>query len=725
MERYDIEWKTQSKNSSESMPVGGGDIGCNVWVENNQIFLYMAQSGWFDENNSLLKSGRIRITMNPCPFENRFYQRLSLETGDVVIKGEEYEITIWVDIDNSTIHLDMEGEKEHEITFAYETWRHEDRIVECDSYELFQCKEVFFYPLKEIVFHKDVVDISKNALVFYHKNDNTDLSIEKEFKDQGLEQLYNDAYNPQKDSIFGGVIDLNGFVYANAGKGVYEDTPYISYKYKTEKPVSEQHIAVALQQMYTDRMLEWKTSVVKQLYRSVTYRNQQKNKSENWWKEFFSKSYIHVSEKHPELWKAGRNYQLFRYMMGCGYFSFWPIKFNGGLFTFDPGLMGGTEWTDDPLRYSPDYRLWGGGSHTIQNQRLLYWPLLRSGDFEMMKQHFGFFQRTLETAKKRVKHHFDIEGAIYSEQVGTYGLCCGCDHEWGNKTGLDCTQIRYHFSDSLETSLMMLDYCDYTGKSIEPYLDFINSILKFYDGFYKENDEEGHMILYPANALETYHIVKNPVDAIAGLHCVLDRLLELEEAVIPEDMRSAWKKLKERIPVRSVREKDGQEIIAYAETKSAVHNCEIPELYTVFPYNRYGLLKEDEEGLALARRTAKYAPQTEEQLSHVSWHSTGICYARLGMEEEAVDFLKKKLGDGPFRFPAFWGPGHDWVPDHNWGGSGMIQLQEMLLQTEGEKMKVIPCWPKDVDVSFKLYAPNQKVVTCSYENGEIKVLEIQ
>ena len=27
-------WTTPSKNSSESMPCGGGDIGMNVWVEN-------------------------------------------------------------------------------------------------------------------------------------------------------------------------------------------------------------------------------------------------------------------------------------------------------------------------------------------------------------------------------------------------------------------------------------------------------------------------------------------------------------------------------------------------------------------------------------------------------------------------------------------------------------------------------------------------------------------
>ena len=32
--------------------------------------------------------------------------------------------------------------------------------------------------------------------------------------------------------------------------------------------------------------------------------------------------------------------------------------------------------------YDPDWRQWGGAVHTAQNQRLLYWPMLKSGDFD-------------------------------------------------------------------------------------------------------------------------------------------------------------------------------------------------------------------------------------------------------------------------------------------------------------------------------------------------------
>jgi len=45
LQAYNPYWTTQSKNSSESMPCGGGDIGMNVWVENDEVLLYISRSG--------------------------------------------------------------------------------------------------------------------------------------------------------------------------------------------------------------------------------------------------------------------------------------------------------------------------------------------------------------------------------------------------------------------------------------------------------------------------------------------------------------------------------------------------------------------------------------------------------------------------------------------------------------------------------------------------------
>jgi hypothetical protein len=720
-EKWNVRWDTASRDCSESMPFGGCSIGGNLWAEDGCVWLYLAQSGWFDENNSLLKAGRWRLSFDPTPFGTRFSQTLRPEQGEIRLEGGGLVLTAWAEPTSPRVHLEIKSEIPRTVRCEYQSWRTQNRRVSSCSYELFQCKEVFFYPQSDPVFFRDTVEPSTDSLVFYHKNRTKELSFQKEMEDQGLSACADGLYNPQKDRIMGGWMRAERLVFRRTTEGRYRDTPYAGWEYESPKPLTGTRLDVCLLAKQPVSLPRWRRELQKLTRFSAA---KAKREAESWWQDYFAKSYLELDPAHPgsDLWKIGRNAALFRYMMGFNYYGFWPTKFNGGLLTFDPSLGGQSPWSDDPLRYTPDFRLWGGGSHTIQNQRLLYWPMLRAGDFEPMRQHFDFFLRILPAACVNVREHLRVRGAFFPEQVGTYGLCCGCDNEWGNRTGLPVTQIKYHFSNSLETCLMILDYHAWTGEPIEKYLPLIDAVLEFYDSFYPENDKNGNMVIYPANALESYHVVKNPVDAIAGLKCVLTRLLspEMERFGSPEQ-RARWAALLARVPPLPTVKKDGVKILAYAATKSPRHNCELPQLYAVHPYGLYGLGK---PGLRLAVDTALHCAESDEQLTHVSWHPTGIQYARLGMLPEAMDFLKKKLLDGPFRFPAFWGPGHDWTPDHNWGGSGVLQLQEMLLQADGRKILLFPCWPSDADVSFRLFAPYQTVVECRLEGGRIQKLSV-
>jgi len=96
----------------------------------------------------------------------------------------------------------------------------------------------------------------------------------------------------------------------------------------------------------------------------------------------------------------------------------------------------------------------------------------------------------------------------------------------------------------------------------------------------------------------------------------------------------------------------------------------------------------------------------------------------MGLTDEASAGTIKKLQDSDKRFPTFWGPGHDWVPDHNWGGSGMIGPQEILMQTDGKMIYIFPAWPKSWDVKFKLHAPYNTTVEGVLKNGKMEILKI-
>jgi len=102
---YNVVWESQSNNSSESMAVGGGDIGLNVWVEDDELMFYMARSGTFDENNQMLKLGRVRITLSPNPFssQTKFRQELKLQQGCIEVTGNSAnvgscKIKLWVEV---------------------------------------------------------------------------------------------------------------------------------------------------------------------------------------------------------------------------------------------------------------------------------------------------------------------------------------------------------------------------------------------------------------------------------------------------------------------------------------------------------------------------------------------------------------------------------------------------------------------------------------------------
>jgi hypothetical protein len=79
------------------------------------------------------------------------------------------------------------------------------------------------------------------------------------------------------------------------------------------------------------------------------------------------------------------------------------------------------------------------------------------------------------------------------------------------------------------------------------------------------------------------------------------------------------------------------------------------------------------------------------------------------------------------RFPAFFGPGHDWLPDHNWGGAGTTGIQEMLLAPEpgvNGKLHLFPGWPADWDVDFKLHAPGKTIVEGVLKGGKLVALKV-
>ena len=265
LDNNNITWTSQSKNSSESMPCGGGDIGMNVWVENGDLLFYMAKSGSFDEHNALLKSGRVRIRLSPNPFEGKdFSQQLDLKTGTVIINASngklKTSLKIWADVFQPVIHASIEANNAVSAEILYESWRYKDRLNvgrenRANSYK--------WEPQGDIYTFRDSTSFENNGVLFFHRN-KPETVFDFTVKHEGMEAVKDQLYNPLKNLTFGGRLSCTNTIPDGTFTGKYIDTDYKAWKLKSKKPQKKYELSVQLHTAQTESLQQWKDALDKQ-----------------------------------------------------------------------------------------------------------------------------------------------------------------------------------------------------------------------------------------------------------------------------------------------------------------------------------------------------------------------------------------------------------------------------------------------------------------------------
>ena len=468
-------WNTQSRNASESMPCGGGDIGMNVWVENDDVLFYLSRSGSFDENNCLLKQGRFRVRLTPNPFAGTasFRQTLHLNDGYVSVSSDNATLIIWVDVFHPVVHVEVKTKELTSMRVNFESWRYEDRPVRKGEGQ--QCSYKWVIP-DGLMTRRDSVCVEEDNFTFFHRNPERTI-FDVVVDQQGMNEVKEQLYNPLKNLIFGGRLSGDNLVYNGTRRGHYAGTEYLAWMYKSKKPTYKQSARIVLNTEQST-VPAWEAS----LARTEKEINVSKDKqaTRRWWNDFWKRSFI---EGEGEAGDAIRNYTLFRYMLGCNAYSQWPTKFNGGLFTFDP------MYVDQIMEFTPDFRKWGAGTMTAQNQRLVYWPMLKSGDFDLMKSQFDFYLRLLPTAEARTRAYWGHAGACFTEQMENFGLPNPAEYGFKRPASFDKgleynAWLEYEWDTVLEFCQMILETARYDSLDISCYTPLIESSLSFFDEHY-------------------------------------------------------------------------------------------------------------------------------------------------------------------------------------------------------------------------------------------------
>lgn len=684
------------------MPIGNGDIGVNVWVEpNGDLILLLSKTDAWSENGRLLKLGRIRITTSHNSYinESHFHQVLWLDHGVIHIsKGRDnIKIRVWVDPEHPAIYLEADSKSDFNMQAKLEVWRTEKR--ELKDQEKHSAYGIINSPESVYVYPDTVIDNEKNEIVWYHRNERS--IWENNLCHQGMRGLISEMTDPLFQRTFG--CSMLGLSLVRDGLTTL----------KSIGPRKKYILSIHSLCHQTKTIDEWLSKLTLSINTNLESFSNSQGDTWIWWHEFWNRSWIRVSGS-PELEALTQAYTLQRWVSACAGRGVHPIKFNGSIFTVDGD------------GFDADYRRWGG-PYWWQNTRLPYWPMLACGDFDMMQPLFRMYQAMLPLEEFRTKTWFGHEGAFIGETVYFWGMYNNDNYGWDRDKDLPVgeltnTYIRCEYTASLELMAMMLDYYAYTGDETflqETLLPVSDSLLEFWDKHY-QLDENGKMKMYPAQALETLQDAENPTTDIAGLMWVLDKFLGLPEDKVSSERQTFWKHLRDKVPPLPMKERGSKKIILGAEKVFGGRgNSENPELYAVFPFRLFGVGKPELETgrLTFERRTVK---------GNNGWRQDDTQAAFLGLTETAAKYVLERAQNKHegSRFPAFWGPNMDWVPDQDHGGNLMMALQTMLMQCEGDKILLFPAWPEDWDVDFKLHAPKQTTVEGILKDGKLETLTV-
>ncbi len=726
---YNVVWNTPSKDALGSMPLSGSKgAGANVWVQDGSIWLYLAHNGAYDEQARLLKLGCVRITPNGIKLgETGFRQELDLASGAIAIQQGDFKATLW--FSGETLVFESASAKPQLLDVAFGSWR--DQRRDSLKLDMFHVHSV----------NPDNITANENGFVWFHRNADFGVNVVDLARKQGIPA--DAVHDVTTQRLFGGAIAVENGISAP----VESDVQWQFWKgeaWTGQTMESKQHvITMRLGAALNADPKQWQADAQKMLDR--TFRQEVKAKEQTRWAEFWSRSHVFINldkgASDPGF-LIGRNYQLFRYMLACNRDGEFPLLFNGGIFTVDnfPGEITGNNNDELPISQggpsTPDFRRWMYCSFMSQNERWLGWPTLANGDSDLLSPSLSFYRDRSGTAAARARTN-GAAGVVYPEPLDVWGLCaqgvaplpnglCGAEH------------LTYHFSMMLEHAWMALVAHDRLGISIAKDLSWIEGTVKFYDTFYrsqtkkrtgKELGEDGKLVIYPACGLEYAGGATNPVEVVSGLRRITAGLLALPD--LPKESRINLERIQATLPDLPTGTREGRLSLLPAKSWERSYNKWEPiEMYAFWPYRMVGVTKP--ETLQLARDTWETVPADRARLckQDYSWMANVVNMAALAWPDSAKARAIYKMANitaPQARFPAFFGPGHDWLPDHNWGGSGMTGIQEMLLAADSYsdgKIYLLPAWPKDWDVDFKLHAPQQTTVEASVRNGKVTALKI-
>ena len=464
-----------------------------------------------------------------------------------------------------------------------------------------------------------------------------------------------------------------------------------------------------------------------------------KAEQEAWWRDYWSKSLLRIESPDKTADRLCAAYHVHLYSLACAGRGPVPCKWDGGA-----GLMRGDE------------RTWGL-SEWVQEIRFTYLPLYAANRLEMARGLTRHYSRMRPYLLEQTKRMWGIDGIWIPETVLPWGHAedfvlkasgearTGYFLPWDPETAPYGKFEQYNgyvgflFTAGLEVCQHYLVYYRYSGDERflrEEAYPTIRDVCRFTSGLLRK-EADGRWHLDPANALETWWMVRDPADTLAGIEAIFGEFIRLSgEYGLDTELRARCEEILAALPkpamghwARDGTIDAGVKTYAPAAAKEQFptsRNFEIPALYRLFPFELTGIGAADHE---LVRNTF------DRRIFGItnSWSLDAIWAARLGLGEEACKLLAEhaerynrfRYGGWDSSNSSVFPDGLSVVPYTDGAGLSALGVNEVLLQSHNGLIRVLPAVSRDWSGVFRLRAEGGFIVAADFAEGVARLVEVR
>ena len=324
-----------------------------------------------------------------------------------------------------------------------------------------------------------------------------------------------------------------------------------------------------------------------------------------------------------------------------------------------------------------------------------------------------------------------------------------------------------------EMAIMAMDYFNWVGDA--QYLPLAYSVADFYMGHFNNRSEDGRVLVWPAQVLETFwcdfntstasfeNCCSNDAPTVSAMHALFDKLLALPPTVTTPAQRTQWAAFSQILPILAVNASSNV-ILPAAQVSSGRHNSEGPEFYPMHPHRMFTKGRQVASNTSIELGISTYL-QSPWRGANSGWNYALNAAVLLGLTQQAVPMLLARASTPPaagYRFPGYAPHEQDFDPSsdrkflmgcslsptlpqlanlpalHTFNILVMHldfanmnrALQEMLLQSgedgfEDTKVVLLPAWPCAWDVHFRLVGPLNTTVEVAYVGGKVVSLTVE